>query len=374
MKTIVSDNFYFTGKGFGEGTLRIDGEKIVSFESGIDGGFDLDYRGKYVYPGLIDPHSHIGVDEMEAGLDMGDTNEYGSPNSAHLRTIDAIFPRDPAFKDALSAGVTAVGVLPGSANPIGGFGVAIHTYGRTVDEMVIDEPIGMKMAFGENVRRVAKGGKGGPTTRMGNAAYIRKIFTDTLNYMEGEGKEKNLEKEAIALLLKRKIPARIHAHRDDDIMTAIRIAEEFKIKYVIEHASSSHYIMDLLAAKNATLVIGPTTSVRRKIETKDKGFMTAIEADKYGVLFSITCDHPVITIDMFPVMGSFLRKNGMNETAVMDVMTINGAKILGLENKIGSLEKGKYADFVVASAHPLDVAGGSVEEVYIKGKRVFENR
>lgn len=370
MFTITSDRTFFAGEGFSPATLKIEGGRIVAVSRAADPAADIDARGKYLTPGFIDPHSHIGIDETEAGVDQGDTNEIGTPIAAECRASDAIFPRDPALRDALEAGVTTVGVFPGSANPIGGLGCAVHTFGRTVEAMMLRDPVGMKLAFGENIRNVARSTKKGPVTRMANAALLRKTFHEVEAWLKKPKKERkgrDLAKEAIAGLLECRYPARIHAHRDDDILVAVGIAREFGLDYVIEHASSAHLVMAELSARGASLVVGPTKSAKKKIETRDKTFATTVAAYKAGVPFSLTVDHPVIPIEMLPVAAALCVREGLPENAALDAITVNAARILGLDKETGRIAKGLLADLVVSSGHPLD-ARSRVELVLVAGE------
>ncbi len=373
MFTIMSDRTYFAGEGFRPATLTIEGGRIAAVSRALAGSADIDARGKYLHPGFIDPHSHIGIDESEIGLGEGDTNEIGTPVAAECRASDAIFPRDPALRDALEAGVTAVGVFPGSANPVGGLGCAVHTFGRTVAAMMLRDPAGLKLAFGENVKNVARGQKKGPVTRMANAALLRRTLIETEAWLKKPKKERkvrDLAKEALAGMLEGRYPARIHAHRDDDILVAVGIAREFGLDYVIEHASSAHLVMDELAAAKARLVVGPTKSVKKKIETRDKTFRTTVEAHRAGVPFAITVDHPVIPIEMLPVMAALCVREGLPETAALDAVTVEGARILGIEKQTGSIAKGLLADLVVSSGHPLDTRS-RVELVLVAGETAY---
>lgn len=388
--TLISDRVYLPGEGFRPAALTINNKQIVAVTKKMPKTADIDARGLWVWPGLIDPHTHIGIDEMEVGQGMGDTNEMGMPIAAELRASDGIFPRDPAIIDARNAGVTSVAVFPGSANIIGGLGIAISLDGRIVDEMRLKEPVGLKMAFGENIRNVGAATKKGPVTRMGASALLRSTLIKAQAYLEKlekaavipTGKEKNdtkppeppernLQLEAIAGLLKGEYIARIHAHRDDDMMAAVRIAEEFKFPYTIEHASSAHRIMDIMAERNIHLTIGPTKSPRRKIETVDKTFDTVRQAWEAGVPFSITTDHPVITLDQLPIIGAQIVQAGVPDTVVLDAMTAGAADILGIGNLTGRLKKGLLADFVISQAHPFEVAGQRIIGVFIRGQQVY---
>ncbi|OQO99467.1 amidohydrolase [Geobacillus sp. 44C] len=335
----------------------------------------IDASGKFITPGLIDVHTHLGIHEEGIGKEGHDFNEISSPATPHVRAIDGISPRDKGFDDARRAGVTTVQVMPGSANVIGGEMVVIKTVGQTVDEMVVRNPSGMKAAFGENPKRVY-GDKGKlPTTRMGIAALFREQFIQAQTYLQkiesGKEVERDLKLENLAKVLKKEIPMRVHAHRADDIMTVIRLAKEFGFDYTIEHCTEGHHIAKYIAESKIRVSVGPTMSTRSKVELADKGWHTLLALRDAGVSFSITTDHPVVGIEHLMTSAILAVKHGLEESLALQAITLNAAKHLGIEDRVGSVEVGKDADIVIWSGDPFDLRQ-NVEMTMINGHVVFQ--
>lgn len=335
----------------------------------------IDLQGKTITPGLIDVHTHLGVFEDGVGQDGHDFNEMSSPVTPHVRALDGINPNDLAFLDARKGGVTTVQIMPGSANVIGGEMVTVKTYGKIVDKMAIKKVSGLKAATGENPRRVY-GSKGKmPVTRMGVAALLRKKLVDGENYLKklAEGKaERDLELEGIAKILKREIPLRIHAHRSEDIQTALRIKREFNIDITIEHCTEGHLIADYIAEHGVRVSVGPTMSSRSKLELSNMGWHTLPILEKAGVPVSITTDHPVVPIEHLMTSAIYAAKDGyFSEQSALKAITLHAAKHLGLDDRIGSIEEGKDADFVIWDGDPFDLRT-EVIATYIDGKVVYE--
>ncbi len=371
-----------TSKSF-KGDVLIEGEKIKSFGKTEKIGSDveiIDLDGKYLLPGFIDAHSHIGL--WEEGVNepvSSDGNEWTDPVTADVKAIDGFNPEDPAIERALSGGITTVMIVPGSANPVGGQGAIIKFKSKIVDEMIVKEPAGLKMAFGENPKMVYGNQKKTPSTRLGVAAVIRAYFTRVQDYMKKkenakkDGKpfvERDLKLEAGERVLKGEIPARIHAHRYDDILTASRIAEEFKFKFVIEHGTEGYKIVDTLKAKKIPVVVGPLLTFRTKRELKDMTMESINILNSHGILTALMCDHPVIPLEYASVQAAAAMRQGAKEADLLKMLTVNPATILGIDERTGSIEKGKDADIVVWSGHPFDMKS-KVEMVYIEGKKIF---
>lgn len=336
----------------------------------------IDAKGKVVMPGLIDAHCHLGLMEEVYQIEGDDTNETSDPVTPHLRAIDGINPADLGFRDALKAGITTVYTGPGSGNVIGGLGVAIHTYGTIVDKMILRYPAGLKVAFGENPKRVYAEQKKMPITRMANAALLRENMIAAEEYLKNKTlsdskEERNLKLETLGLVLKKQIPLRAHAHRADDIMTALRIAEEFGVNIVIEHCTEGHLIVDELAAKGVQAVIGPSLVNRAKVELKERSFKTAGVLALEGVTVALMTDHPVMPIEYLPLCAALAVKEGMPREEALRALTINPAKILGLEKEIGSIEAGKLADLLISDQSILRLEA-KVETVLINGKIVYQ--
>jgi imidazolonepropionase-like amidohydrolase len=350
--------------------ILLDGSKIKKI--GLLNASDypkakvIDAQEKYVTPGLVDPHCHIGLYEEAIGFEGSDGNEMTSPVTPELRAIDAIKPQDEAFITAREAGVTTVTTGPGSANCIGGTFTVIKTYGQTIDDMILVKESSMKMALGENPKRVYSSKSQTPATRMATAAVIREALQKAKDYrdkLEEYKKNKAANKEAKKPEFNMKnaslarvfdgLPVKIHAHQQDDIVTAIRIIEEFGLDGTIEHATEGHLIPEYLKAHNQRLIIGPTLGSKSKYELRNKTFKSAKILKDAGIQFAIMTDHPVIHLsNSLTQLGLFVRE-GLDELDAFKAVTIESAKINHVDDRVGSIEVGKDADIVIWSGHPL---------------------
>lgn len=386
-KILLKNGFIHTmaGAEIAGGDVLIEAGKIVAAGKDLnvtDGTTVIELNGAHVTPGFIDAHCHIGIFEDAVGFEGEDGNEMTDPVTPHLRAIDAIFPTDRSFDEALAAGVTTAVTGPGSANVIGGQFAAIKNYGRTVEEKLIAAPVAMKVAFGENPKRVYHQQKKSPSTRMATAAILRETLYKAREYMnKKEAAADNPEKapafdfklEALIPVLKREIPLKAHAHRADDIMTAIRIAEEFGVGLTLDHCTEGHLISDLLAAKGYPAIVGPSLTYRSKIELRNLTFETPGILARAGVKVAIMTDAPVIPLDYLPLCAKLAVKNGMDPYEALKAITINPAEILRLAGRIGSLEPGKDADLVVFDGDPM-VFESEVLKVYVNGREVYRRK
>ena len=332
------------------------------------GDLVIDCKGLRIYPGMIDPHTHVAVWEEGAGPVAPQANESSDPNTAQLDIRDSVFPEDLAIGDAVRAGVTTCCILPGSGNLIGGTVCVAKMYGRTVDEMVIVEKQGLKMALGENPFRVYGTQNRFPKTRFGSAGGVRDAFDEALNYdaslrawqkktkaeREKSPFRRNRKLENIAGAIRGDYPVRYHAHRTDDIYTAIRLSREFGFRLILEHGTEAYKIPDVVAKAKVPITLGPTLTARSKYELRGRTTETAGWLHKAGVLFGFQTDHPVLPIYMLPVSASIAVKDGLPEEAAVDALTINSAKILGLEGRIGTLAPRRDADLFIADGDVLD--------------------
>lgn len=354
-----------------QGTILIDNGKIAAVGADIEIPADaqvIDVAGRMITPGFIDAHTHMGIDE-EIHQPIGDDcNEMTEPNTAELRAMDAINYRDLSFQDALQAGITTVMITPGSANVFGGLITVMKTAGKTYKEMLIDGEAGLKMAFGENPKRVYGEKDKSPSTRMATMAIARQGFYEAKEYLKksDEDKEFSLQTEYIAKALDGGIPVRAHAHRADDIMTAIRLRDEFHLDLVIEHCTDGHLIADELKEAGVPVTVGPSLSNRAKVEMEHVTFRTpGILADA-GIDVAIITDHPCTPIQYLPICAGIAVREGMKEYDALKALTINPAKILKIAHRTGSLKVGKDADLVVWDHHPLEIKG-KPWQVYVNG-------
>jgi imidazolonepropionase-like amidohydrolase len=330
----------------------------------------IDATGHWVLPGLIDAHTHIGTLEDGEGWAGDDHDEATEPITARLRAMDGINPADTAFRDAVAGGVLAVGVNPGSCNPIGGQCVALRTWGPTVEEMVLRQPCGLKSALGENPKKMYGSLQRMPSTRMGIAAVIRQALTRARDYLDNPSAQTDLDLEAIALVLRGEIPWRQHAHRADDIATALRLADEFGYRLVIDHGTESAELANLLAQRQIPVVLGPLIVGKSKVEMRNRSLRTAAQLASAGVKIAIATDHSVVPINFLVHQATFAVREGLDPRIALAALTINPAEILGVDDRLGSLEVGKDADLCLWTGDPLDVMQ-RVGAAYVRGRQVY---
>ena len=359
-----------------EGKIAVVGQVEIPTDSEV-----IDALGKIVMPGLIEAHCHLGIAEEIYRYEGDDINETTDPLTPHLRAIDAINPADIGFQDARQGGVTTVFTGPGSANVVGGEGVILKTAGTVVDRMILKAPAGLKIAFGENPKFAYQHQKKMPSTRMGTAALLRQLLNEARNYLQRQQSNRNnhdkfpdcdLRLEAVTRVLRREIPLRAHAHRADDMMTAIRIAAEYEMDLVLEHATEGHLIAGELAARGVPAVVGPSLSNRSKVELKEKTFSTPAVLAAQGVKVAIMTDHPVVPIEYLSLCAALAHKEGLTEMQALRAITIDAARILGVADRIGSIEPGKDADLIILNG-PLFNLMTRVETVFINGQVVYQS-
>jgi imidazolonepropionase-like amidohydrolase len=367
------------------GTVLIEDGTITAVGRDVpvpDGAIIIGAAGRWVLPGFIEAHGHVGVSEEGEGWAGADTNELTEPVTAQVRALDAINPADLGFRDAIGGGVLAVNVNPGSGNPIGGQTAAVKCWGRSVDEMLLRAPAGMKSALGENPKRVYGERKQQPATRLGTAAVIRGALVDAANYLQRIDTEqrkpeadrrhvnRDLKLEALGRVLRREIPWRQHCHRADDIATALRIAEEFGYQLVIDHGTEAHLLADVLAAKDIPVIIGPLLTNRSKVELRNRSLANPGRLAAAGVTIAITTDHPVVPINFLAHQAALSVKHGLDRDTALRALTINPARIVGIDDRLGSIEPGKDGDVVIWSGDPLDVLS-RVEHALIEGAEIY---
>lgn len=388
---IINGKIYTMSDNSQSGTLKYDNGYILVKDGKIAavGPMDecpedneiIDAKGRFILPGLVDAHTHVGILEDSVGFEGDDVNEMTDPVTPHLRGIDGIYHSDRSFEEARQWGVTTVLSGPGSANVICGQFAALKTYGRCVDEMVIKEPCALKVAFGENPKTVYHEKNHAPSTRMATAAILREQFYKAKEYMEqweeyrkdseeNDKPEFDMRLEALIPALKGELIVKIHAHRADDIVTAIRIAKEFNLKITIDHCTEGYLIADILKENNTRVILGPMLTDRSKIELRNQSLAAPGILARAGIPVAIMTDHPCVPVQHLLLCAAIAVREGMPEEEALKAVTVNAARAAGIDDRVGSLEKGKDADIVIFSGHPFDYKT-KVEFTIIDGKIVY---
>lgn len=360
--------------------ILIDQGKIVKLGANLEVPAEceiVEAEGLHVYPGFVDAHSHLGTIGSSIKFEGDDVNEMTDILTPHLRGIDCVEPMDVVFAEAREGGVTTVCVGPGSANVVGGTFLAMKTVGKRVDDMVINDRVAMKCAFGENPKRCYKDKNN--YSRMSTAAKLRELLFKTQEYdakiqAAGDDLSKkppfDFKLEAMLPVIRREIPLKAHAHRADDIFTALRIAKEFNVRITLEHVTDGSLIVEELAKENVMLAVGPSFGHRTKFELKNKSFRTPGDLANAGCHVSIITDAPVIPQQYLRLCAGFAVKEGMKEFDALKAITINAAEHAGVADRVGSIEVGKDADIVLMDGCLFE-SQSNVMATYIDGKKVF---
>jgi len=365
------------------GEMLIDGGRIAAIGEKVnapEGCEVFDAKGCLVTPGFIDAHTHIGLHEESVRWEGADYNEMSSPITPEMRAIDAINPRDEAFRVALSGGVTTAVTGPGSANVIGGTFTAIKLHGDNVDDMILREAVAMKIAMGENPKGCyGQQGKKAPVTRMAVAAMLRgtlakaKKYAADIEAAKAEGKPApfDFQMEAMLPVIRREIPLKAHAHRADDILTVLRVCREFDVDVTLDHVTEGHLIVDKLVEAGKPVLVGPSFGSKSKFELKEKSFETPGILAKAGLEVCIITDAPVIPLNYLPLCAGLAVREGLSEEDAWKAITINPAKVAGIADRVGSLEAGKDADFAVFEGDPLKDIQARAKQVFVSGQPVL---
>ncbi|MEG2972132.1 MAG: amidohydrolase [Clostridium sp.] len=369
-----------TGKIYEKGDILIKNGKIADIaESIVTTNVDelIDATGYTITPGLIDCHCHVGIFEDSIGESGSDGNETTDPLTPHLRAIDGINPMDRGFRDALEGGVTAVCTGPGSSNILAGSFTTMKTYGYRIDNMVLKKVAAIKASFGENPKTNYGSNGTAPKTRMSIAAMLREMLTEAWMYNERKkfakdiyDMEFNMKLESLLPLINRKIPLKIHVHRADDIFTAIRIVREFNLRATLDHCTDGHLIADDLKEEGFDVIVGPALTDRSKDEVKNLTFATAKALNDVGLTVGVITDHPEVPINRLSVCAALCVKEGVSNEDALKMITINPAKILGIDKRVGSIEIGKDGDIVIFDGDPLD-ARTNVKYTIVDGKIAY---
>jgi imidazolonepropionase-like amidohydrolase len=379
---LIKNGLVYTmaGEVIENGSILIKDGKIAEVGKDISATSDvmvIDAMGRMITPGFVEAHCHLGLEEDGIGFEGDDVNEMTEPVTPHIRAIDGINPMDRTLEEAYQGGVTTAVTGPGSANVIGGQAVAIKTYGHRIDDMIIKNPIAMKIAFGENPKNVYNSQKKSPMTRMATAAILRETLFKAKEYLDKKEKSKDempefdMKLEAMMPVLKREIPLKAHAHRADDIFTAIRIAKEFNVDLTLDHCTEGHLIAEDLAKEGKGAIVGPTMGHRTKFELKNTTFKTPKILNDAGVKIAITTDSPVIPLQHLSLCAGLAHKAGLSEMDTLKAITINAAEIVGLADRIGSIEVGKDADIVIFDGNPIKDVNFETYMTIIDGKIVY---
>jgi imidazolonepropionase-like amidohydrolase len=377
---IICDKIYLSAERFICGKISVEDGKICAIsempaEKLENHAADIDARGLLLYPGFIDAHSHIGMIGSGVGLEGDDINEDSDPVTPHLRSIDALDPFDSAFTDAVKAGITASITGSGSANAIGGDLIAIKCNGQMLkiaDEMLIRR-VGIKFALGENPKSVHGDKDSPPVTRMGTAALIREALAKARRYMDDiqtasltddDPPEFDMKSDALIPLLKREIKAHFHCHKACDIATAIRIAEEFDLDYVLIHCSEGYLIADYLAQRHAAAIVGPIITGKTKPELANFSEKNAGILSRSGVDVAVCTDHPEMPEHYLRLSAEIAGENGLPDP--ITAITSAAARIIGCEDRIGAIKVGLDADFAITDE------SGKVKFTIINGKVVYK--
>ena len=374
------------GNDIVNGQILIENGKIKAVGNDLEVPEDIeiiDAKGFLITPGLVEGHCHLGMWEEGIGFEGEDGNEDVEPITPQMRAIDAINPMDMAFQDALEGGVTTVVTGPGSANIIGGQFLAMKTYGNRVDKMVIKDPVAMKIAFGENPKRTYDEQHKSPVTRMAIAALLRETLFEAKHYKEeldasiGDPDRRpdfDIKLHAMLPVMRKEIPLKAHAHRADDIFTALRIAKEFDLDITLEHCTEGHLIVDELAKEGKPAFVGPTFGSRSKFELKNISFDTPKILVDAGIKIAIITDASVVPIQYLGMCAGLAVKAGLAEEEAWKAITINPAEIIGISDRVGSIEEGKDADIVIFKGNPLTDLGYETVMTILDGKIVYKNK
>lgn len=379
--------FTMAGTYYENGFVKISGNKIAEVgdmtrlkENLKEDETCLDVSGAWVLPGLIEAHAHIGLSEEKSGVIGDDCNEQTNPICSGLRGVDGVNPLDPAFHDAIQAGITSVMTGPGSADVVGGQFVFLKTHGRCVDEMIVKQPAAMKVALGENPKTTYGDQNQCPGTRMGSAYLLRKTLFQASEYLrkkeqaeeKNEMAESNFDLEPWIPVLKKEIPMKVHAHRADDIFTAIRIAKEFDVEITLDHCTEGHLIAKEIMDSGFPAIVGTDLTSRSKLEVEYMSFKTAGVLAEAGVKIAVTTDHPVALIQYLAFCAGFSVKYGLSMEDGLKSITLYPAQICRVDDRVGSLEPGKDADIAIFDGNPMEVFTHTMYTI-IDGKIVYDS-
>ena len=355
-----------------------DDGKIAEIGIGLtvpNGAEIIDAEGRLTTPGLVEAHSHIGLGKPV--YKDTDINEKVDPILPQLSAVDGIDPTNEYLVSAIEGGITSACITPGSSNVVGGRAVAMKLHGSCVDKMIIKYPAAMKCAFGENPKNAYGQGSGkAPYTRMAIASLLRDLLGKTKRYLSDKENGKNptydAKLEAMIPVIKKEIPLKTHAHRAYDILTAIRIAKEFDVNLTLDHCTEGHLIVEEVRDSGFPAIVGPSMCNKSKPELENRTFATAGILHKAGVPVCITTDASVTQQQYLPLCAGLAVSHGLPMEEGWRAITINSAKVIGISDRVGSLEVGKDADIVIWTADPLTTIGAKPVFTIVDGKVVYK--
>lgn len=369
------------GRIIENGCVLIKEGKIKEVSEMIQENSDMkviDVQKSWVMPGLIDAHCHLGISVGGMGLETDDVNERIHSVTPYVRAIDTLNILNNCFDDAVKAGVTSVMTGPGSANVCGGQFVFMKTKGESIEYMIVKQPAAMKVAFGENTKKVYDQRNTSPSTRMGTAAILREALFEAKKYKDKKDRamknneefDMDFKQEPWLDVLQKRIPLKAHAHRADDILTAVRIAKEFDVHITLDHCTEGHLISKNIKNSGFNVILGPSFGGVTKHEVKNKTFTTAGVLHKEGVKVAIMTDHPVVPIQYLALSAGLAAKSGLGIEEGLKAITINAAHICNVDDRVGSIEVGKDADIVIFSGNPMETFSETLYTI-IDGKIVY---
>lgn len=368
------------GRVINNGCIKVDGKKIAYVGEMIEipeGEPVIDAKGGFIMPGIIEAHCHVGITEEKKGKEGDDCNELTDPLTPYLRAIDGINPLDPAFHNAIQAGITSIMAGPGSSNVVGGQFAFLKTHGRSVDDMVLKAPAAMKIAFGENPKTEYGNQNKMPATRMAIAGLLREELFKAKQYEKKKKKtnpeefEEDFRMEPWLPVLEKKIPLKAHVHRTDDILTAIRIAKEFDLDLTLDHCTEGHIIAEEIKKSGFPVICGPHLTSRNKLEVQNSDLKSPGVLSNAGILVAIMTDYPVSLIQYLPICAGFAAKMGMGEDEALCAITCNAAKICKVDDRVGRIKEGMDADIAIFTGSPFEIQSDTLYTI-IDGQVVYD--
>lgn len=372
------------GQDYENGCILIENGKIKAVGEQLQapaGARVIDGQGGVVMPGMIDAHCHIGIFGEGTGFYLMDGNENSNPSTPQMRAIDAVNPQDMAFREALEGGVTTVCTGPGSTNVIGGTFAILKTYGQSVEEMALVKECAVKAAFGENPKRVYGAMKKEPYTRMGSAAIFRREMQRALEYRQSKRDTEaglcqapayDFALENLVRVLDGELPLKIHAHRADDICTAMRLVKEFGVNCTLDHCTEGYKIADQLKAFDAKVLVGPMILDRCKAELAGSHTDNVVRIAEAGNRFCIVTDSPCVNVKHLFVQAGYAVSLGLDKIEARKAITLYPAQLLGIDDRVGSIAPGKDADLVLLTGDLFDMES-KIKAVMVNGEVVYQN-